>query len=71
MTDLEKFVALYKGFGIECKVMEKYGNKYILLGGESEDSTKSELFEGYYGTHSEVLFDKNGNFTGQIFNSGR
>ena len=69
MTDLEKFVALYKSFGIECNVIQKYGRQNILLGGDSELSTTSELFEGYYGTHSEVMFDLDGKFQGQIFNA--
>ena len=60
MTDLQKFVELYKGFGIDCTVFEGdgYGNTekeflYINLneGGYSnnDQDTTSVMFDGYGG----------------------
>ena len=75
MTDLEKFVELYRSFGIECKV-----NKIITLveddrvnhncsviklnasGYSDEESTLSDKIIGYDGFYSEVVFDKEGKF---------
>lgn len=72
MTDLEKFVELYRSFGIECKVVEYERIKRILLNsgskyitGNLDDDTKSEKFDGHAG--SEVMFDLTGKFIQQGF----
>jgi hypothetical protein len=80
MTHLEKFVALYKEFGINCKINSFYYSaedgctSYIILCNESfsyKDNknrcTKSSKFDGYSSSYSEICFDKDGNFIGQGF----
>ena len=74
MTDLEKFVELYKSFGIECKVVEEKpynkdgAHKAIYLGDiDSEDATTSEKLTGYSGFGSDVIFDMEGKFIRQGF----
>lgn len=72
MTDLEKFVELYKSFGIECIVNDnKDGNKIIYLGesiysGIADKATAYEKLYGY-SCYSEVVFDSNGCFLEQGF----
>ena len=66
-TDLEKFIELYKSFGINCKIAKNdNGDNIIKLCGSGsymyEDVTKSELFDGYNGFYSDIIFDKNGKF---------
>lgn len=75
MTDLEKFVDLYKALGIECVVvLDEKCNSAILLGdyengyGDAKTvGTFSEKFTGYPGFYSQVLFDVDGNFISQSF----
>lgn len=80
MTDLEKFVDLYKSFGIECKVIVReefdfnsaHGpHKAICLGGMgSEEDTISDKLVGYSGFGAEVIFDMGGKFIEQGFYEG-
>lgn len=67
MTDLEKFMALYKGFGIDCIVTKTEQNQLIVLSGYNDASTKSDKFGGYNGFYSVVEFDLNGKFLSQDF----
>ena len=76
MTDLNKFISLYKSFGIECKVMQESGdseNVYIILTEDDttmfqdNDCTNSDKFDGYRGFYTKIVFDKNGKFLIQGF----
>lgn len=80
MTDLEKFVELYRSFGIECVVSERERYQYeslperikrIRIGnweyGVPEENTDSDKFDGYGGFYSEVIFDMDGKFIKQTF----
>lgn len=80
MTHLEKFVALYKEFGIDCKVnKDDDGIFFIVFVQEDEiynqynpynddvEITKSSKFEGYSSFFSDIEFDNNGNFIKQGF----
>ena len=77
-TDLERFVELYKTFGIECKIIEPEGIdsslnqkvKIIRLSESSylvDDATTSKKFDGYSGFYSEIIFTENGEFIKQGF----
>ena len=76
MTDLEKFIELYKSFGIDLK-QEPFENDW---GGYVDDEKPvtgghrlelcegdSDKFVGYTGFCSEVVFDKKGKFVRQGF----
>ena len=72
MTDLDKFVELYKGFGIDCIVFIKDACQCIILTeagwGHPEDwYTQSGLFEGYGDFYTEIKFTKEGKFKSQGF----
>lgn len=68
MTDLEKFIELYKGFGIKCVLLEKKEWFEIYLkDGCHGGVTQSEKFDGYSGFYSDVRFDKQGKFIKQGF----
>lgn len=55
MTDLERFVELYRSFGVECIVNEEAdGTREIILSeistySEGRKVTTSDKFEGYSG----------------------
>lgn len=70
-TDLEAFVALYKRFGIECKVGHNECDPpiCIVLGTDDSDgiTTTDEKLVGYLGFYSQIEFDKNGKFVEQSF----
>ena len=74
-TDLQRFVALYKSFGIDCKIEKHPGAndmQSITLGMRdatraTERFTEDQRFEGYLGHFTEVLFDADGQFYGQAF----
>ena len=63
MTDLEKFIALYAGFGIEVQV-EDVGNgiRKITL-----EAKTHEKLVGYTGFCTDVYFGKDGEFIEQGF----
>lgn len=71
MTDLEKFVKLYKEFGIDCKVNNLNDNKgfVIMLNyfGSHAEGTESKKLEGYNHFYSRVDFDENRKFVSQGF----
>lgn len=70
MTDLEKFIELYKGFGIDVKVFDtKRNTKAIMLSDSSYDFnfTNSDKFDGYSGFFTDIEFDNNGKFLRQGF----
>lgn len=78
MTDLEKFVAIYKSFGIRCIVNEIYAEdrvtrlKQIILVWDTDTNildteTYSHKFGGYLGHCTEVLFTLEGVFYKQSF----
>ena len=66
-SDLEKFVGLYKSFGIDLKPSKHtttiYGGNYDVFLGENI----SDKFGGYSGFESNVVFDKDGKFIRQAF----
>lgn len=68
-TDLERFVELYKSFGIECVVNgDEYGMKFISLHGSLFNvATESSRLIGYSGLFSEVVFYSDGSFNKQGF----
>ena len=63
MTDLEKFVDLYKSFGIDLNVCndDKSGGFIIKM------SSKDNSFGGYLYLYSTIKFDKDGVFIRQYF----
>lgn len=67
-TDLEKYVELYRCFGIECIVEcnEEHMTSVITLGTDSH-STCSDKFNGYTDFFTSISFDENGKFKGQGF----
>lgn len=69
-TDLERFVALYKSFGIDCVVSVDGEQKLIILNDWTDlENTSSDKFDGNSGCHSYVFFDLNGKFLRQDFYS--
>jgi len=71
-TDLERFVDLYRSFGIECKVNEEDEYMEIELVQEFDydrfdKETRSDKFCGYPGFYSVIYFDLSGNFIKQEF----
>lgn len=69
MTDLEKFVELYKSVGIDVKVNEKKIFEQFVIEltdtWEIEDMTKNDKIYGHNGLYTEIIFDKNGKFINQ------
>jgi len=63
-TDLEKFIDLYKIFGIKLtpKYYGKKGSIFINI-----QEGENEKLIGYYGFYTNVIFDKNGKFIEQGF----
>jgi hypothetical protein len=66
MTDIERFVDLYKSFGIDLNVCDdtddiNEGGFIIKL------SSKDKAFGGYLYLYSTVKFDKDGKFIKQFF----
>lgn len=70
MTDLNKFINLYKGLGIDLKVHNDDAGSYIVIGEGSycdDKMTTSKKFIGYTGFFSFIRFDKSGKFISQGF----
>lgn len=76
LTDLERFVSLYKDFGIECEVEEVnlsedsddehfVREKHIVL--TRDESFSERKLEGYSGFYTIIKFDWEGNFITQGF----
>lgn len=73
-TDIEKFIELYRSFGIECKEnVSDSGDRFIVLcaGDEwtpaEEGETRSDKLDGYVGFYTLITFDADGKFKGQGF----
>ena len=72
-TDLDRFIKLYKSFGIDCIVFEPDGLiKRIQFqsssnGNEDENDTVSYKFDGYIYLYSTIDFDMDGKFLEQGF----
>lgn len=74
MTDLEKFIELYRSVGIEVQVRDVVDSKKgavreIFIGDYYNPNIpkKSDKFFGYVGFYSNIEFDKDGKFIGQGF----
>ena len=73
MTHLEKFVALYKEFGIDVKV-EKTNTGFSVKLSDSSYKSEEDIFttfsdklDGYSSFYSDIEFDGEGNFKRQGF----
>ena len=63
MTDLEKFIELYRSIGIELEVkQEEFKLQTIYL-----HPTNGTKLDGFNGCFSSITFDKNGKFIMQGF----
>jgi len=71
VSDVERFIELYKSFGIECVVNKESDFNFIHLCVSDfpfdEKSTLSDKIIGYSDFFSTVRFDKEGNFINQGF----
>ena len=78
MTDLEKFIDLYKSLGVELKVEnenpkgdndDEEGFLFLILGDyySIDNEPNPKLMHGYGGFHSIIHFDANGKFIKQSF----
>lgn len=74
MTDLEKYIELYRSFGIELKTRsmeDENGRRYYLNFGVdtfyTEDYDTDPHFDGYPGFQTVVYFDEDGKFLRQDF----
>lgn len=62
MTDLERFIELYDSVGIKLEPVKNWEGK-TMLHLEVKDQPQ---FAGYYGLYTEIVFDNDGKFIGQI-----
>lgn len=70
MTDLQKFIELYQGFGIELKANENEKGHFIMMGEEpfcDGRMSLSDKFGGQQGFYSVIHFSKEGAFLSQEF----
>lgn len=71
VTDLEKFLELYRSFGIELEVEKLPYQQHVCFGENSMsymcDYQGHPKFQGYSGFYTKVIFDKDGKFIGQDF----
>jgi len=67
VTHLEKFIALYKEFGVELTPEETDTGTEITLGADSYERERVAALDGYFGFFTKVIFDKQGNFVSQGF----
>lgn len=69
MSDLDKFLALYKGFGIDLGVIQEDGEQRVILAAwpAPPGANLHPLFGGYQGFYTRVRFDAEGKFLGQDF----
>lgn len=65
MSDLERFVELYRSFGIELEANKDAAIQHLVVLLEPEDRT--EKLWGYSGFYSVVAFDQDGKFLYQGF----
>jgi hypothetical protein len=70
MSDLEKFVELYKSVGIEPIVFEENDRQVIALSVaddvKNDDYTYSKLNDGYQGFYTKLIFNMAGTFLHQL-----
>lgn len=70
---MEKFIELYKEFGIDCKVYTENNEQIICLAefglwsSPEPNVTTSPLFEGYHDFCTRIHFDMEGKFIKQGF----
>ena len=62
MTDLEKFLELYRSVGIEPEINEVKNGTLLRLEAES---SRNSPFVGYMGFYTQITFDQNGKFQNQ------
>lgn len=67
MTDLEKFIELYRSVGANIKVEHKNDTGLQIIYLTTWDNYKNDLFDGYPGCYSTITFDKYGKFIIQGF----
>ena len=74
MTDLQKTIALYKGFGIDLKHYERDGYIIVAFNCDYTESKNKgfgnisdKLSGGYSSCMSEMVFNKEGDFVKQCF----
>jgi hypothetical protein len=67
MTDLDRFIGTYKQFGIDVNTSECDDKIVVYLNGDTDNSTKSDKFDGYQGFLSDIEFTKEGKFLRQGF----
>lgn len=72
MTDIQRYVELYRSFGIELTVRwtEDRSQQFLWFGHHNTidkpfDEHKS--FDGYSGFYTAVFFDRDGNYLSQEF----
>lgn len=70
-TDLQKFLSLYRSFGIKLEARpRRIGAYQRTLKSYVVDMGEEHGFKGYAGFGSWVIFDKDGNFVSQSFGEG-
>jgi hypothetical protein len=62
MTDLDKFIELYRSVGVEPEIHRGFGQTTLRL----EAQTQPKI-EGYYGHETIITFNGDGKFLGQSF----
>jgi hypothetical protein len=71
MTDIEKFVELYKSIGIEPIVFNENDRQVIAFAvqhdfGNEDNHTLSKLIDGYQGFYTKLIFNMAGTFLHQL-----
>lgn len=66
MTDLQKFIELYKSVGIDLVPTTYNHHQCLTLStGETKINNASKTVGGYHGFETRILFDKDGKFLTQ------
>lgn len=63
MTDLEKFLKLYRSVGVEPEIRELENGKQLYL--DPCDYERDGKIQGYSSFYCTINFDKNGKFENQ------
>jgi hypothetical protein len=63
MTDLEKFIELYKSFGIELQKTMNENNQWVI----NMEAGDHEKIKGWIGFFTYIIFDEKGKFIEQGF----
>lgn len=68
MTDLEKFIELYRSVGIELQPIQRDGLLVLRLQAPSAflDTYQSSLIQGYDGFTTDIEFSPEGKFIRQV-----